>query len=337
MSGEKCSVCESVNTKLCSNCCQVRYCSVNCQKLDRKTHKKYCYPFKVEMVEGKGKGLIATRTIQPGQQVLLDKCIISLNKKTYSKPDCVISLQILSKVEKMSAENRKEFYSLKSRRSLRPSVSDKFVELSIFYNNAISLMISNEEFVCVFPKISLVNHSCAPNCLWSQVNETDDMAILALVKIDKGEELTCSYFCDQAELLFADKFCRQKHLGAWDFECRCTLCSLTGDALYRNEKIRSQLRKIVSEIDDERDEKRKAYLCFEKLVMIKDMGHELMVELSHAYEDACVSCMGTDDLQLAKKGAALLIEWKQWVNKYPLNTFKVQYARSITDFVKLLK
>ena len=123
MSGEKCSVCESVTTKSCSNCFQARYCSVNCQKVDRKTHKKYCYPFKVEMVEGKGKGLIATRTIQPGQQVLLDKCIISLNMETFNKPECVINLQLRSKVEKMSTEDRKEFYSLKSRRCLDPSKS----------------------------------------------------------------------------------------------------------------------------------------------------------------------------------------------------------------------
>jgi len=333
MSGKNCSVCENFNTKLCSNCCQASYCSVTCQKLDRKTHKKYCYPFKVEEVEGKGKGLIATRTIEPGQQVLLDKCIISLNRETYNEPDSVIGLQLRSKVEKLSTAEKKEFYSLKSRRCLLPSLIDKFVELSIFYNNGICLMTSNEEFVCVFPKLSLINHSCAPNCLWSQVksNETDKMEILALVRIEKGEELTCSYFCDQVKLIFAEKICRQKHLGAWDFECRCTICSLTGDALYRNEKNRSQLRKIVSEIDDERDEKRKAFLCCEKLVMIKDMGHELMVELSNAYEDAYLACARSDDLHLASKAAAILIEWKQWVNKYPLNLFKKQYASNIKD------
>lgn len=39
-----CVICGSVeNIKLCTGCRKVHYCSVNCQKQDRNSHKKVCF------------------------------------------------------------------------------------------------------------------------------------------------------------------------------------------------------------------------------------------------------------------------------------------------------
>jgi len=322
-----CLVCNSVNTKSCSNCNQARYCSVDCQKSDRKMHKSVCYPCKVDYVDGKGKGLIATRDIEAGQQVLLDTCILSQDAKTIQDPEEWLNLK--SKVGKLSVVEKEKFYGLKPREVF----GTENVELAIFLNNGIALAAPEVDSRCgIFPKISFINHSCSPNCQWSPL-EKNIMAkeVRALVRVKKGEEITCSYYGDNEQLIFADRDMRVKYLSEWGFKCSCEICSLTGKSLLANEENRARLENVVAKINSEEDSVKKAALSLKKLDMIRDMGREMLTELTNAYQHAYVLCWSSNDDELQFKAELFRLDWKVWINKVPLYSIRLKYYEVIQE------
>ena len=69
-----CEVCGATgDLAQCAGCCQVSYCSQQCQKSHWKTHKIVCKPYKVGPASGKGLGLFATRTIKLGDLIMREK------------------------------------------------------------------------------------------------------------------------------------------------------------------------------------------------------------------------------------------------------------------------
>ena len=69
-----CEVCGATGElSQCAGCCEVSYCSQQCQRTHWKTHKIACKPYKVGPVPGKGLGLLATRTIKPGELIMRER------------------------------------------------------------------------------------------------------------------------------------------------------------------------------------------------------------------------------------------------------------------------
>ena len=69
-----CEVCGATGElSQCAGCCEVSYCSQQCQRTHWKTHKIACKPYKVGPVPGKGLGLLATRTIKLGELIMRER------------------------------------------------------------------------------------------------------------------------------------------------------------------------------------------------------------------------------------------------------------------------
>ena len=112
---QNCFICQKDNSKTCSNCHNVSYCSKNCQKLDWKRHKTECrqnitiksfhgnggvniplnisiQPAKSSFIDfdalpasficteipGKGEGLVATRDIAYGELIIQEMPIMEI-------------------------------------------------------------------------------------------------------------------------------------------------------------------------------------------------------------------------------------------------------------------
>ena len=63
----------------CSRCHSITYCSEECQEADWDRHKPNCVPVMVKDYEEKGQGLVAARHIEMGEQILVDKAMVSRN------------------------------------------------------------------------------------------------------------------------------------------------------------------------------------------------------------------------------------------------------------------
>jgi len=101
---------------------------------------------------------------------------------------------------------------------------------------------------CVFPKFSLLNHSCAPNAMRNVEDEEDgvEVTVTAARDIVKGEEITIKYFSQDVASLTRDK--RRVKLLNWGFQCSCEICNLMGDDLRNNEQTRKELEAIKEEL-----------------------------------------------------------------------------------------
>ena len=96
---------------------------------------------------------------------------------------------------------------------------------------------------------SSVNHSCVPNCVLN-FDENRNLKLVAIARIAKGEELVINYLDPSKGEKNLLRYERQKSLiTAWDFICKCPVCSLTGQALFRNEALKRDLASLVEEQD----------------------------------------------------------------------------------------
>ena len=74
---------------------------------------------------------------------------------------------------------------------------------------------------------SLLNHDCRPNLAWYPVE--GGIVVKVLRRVEKGEELTVSYFADSVGTYQRGEGCptwrqRKEKLLKYRFDCRCKLC-----------------------------------------------------------------------------------------------------------------
>ena len=106
----------------------------------------------------------------------------------------------------------------------------------------LSLYGSNDEGG-IYEKISLINHSCIPNVVWSWVlGDFQRKQVRALKNIEKGEEILAMYHSSNEFCYGSREFRRQELLDGFGFLCQCTECSLRGEALEENERKRTDIR-----------------------------------------------------------------------------------------------
>lgn len=92
--------------------------------------------------------------------------------------------------------------------------------------------------VAVFPLLSRINHSCAPNAAWSYIGgggsggdgggDTRRIAVRALRPIAEGEQVLVSYLSAQASLALSREERRAVFRDSWGFVCRCRVCRGAG-------------------------------------------------------------------------------------------------------------
>ena len=76
-------------------------------------------------------------------------------------------------------------------------------------------------WTAVYAKISQCNHDCKPNAEVHFFNEDHEATLLALRKIEKGEEIFITYIDDNER---SDYKKRRAALRDYGFECDCEKC-----------------------------------------------------------------------------------------------------------------
>lgn len=172
---------------------------------------------------------------------------------------------IQRQVDRLSEENRKEFFKLTKMQRLldicdefvaaagdnnvnikKAQMAEKFKDVTaIFYNNDIS---SVDESKCLFLTMALLNHSCDPNSSWARAEENARILELrAIREIEAGEEITVSYI--SVEGRYSDTAARQTRLrNGWAFTCICRLCQTREE-----DDIKAEIRGLQAKMTGECD------------------------------------------------------------------------------------
>lgn len=270
---------ESAELKKCTNCEKVSYCNKECQRGDWKKHKPSCRPYIVREVPGKGRGVFATRKINPGMVIMEETPLIILDMNESVKTcrgipfDGPMFLKLKSQISKMNEKTKDEVLNLYDPSgNIEALESDKNFDDYITNNTNLSLLktcnsddnlskilrifIGNCIILCertkntkesgLYNDISRINHSCSPNAQWSWVKEDiSRKQVRAMKTIEKGDEITVYYI--RNDFGSREKRCKGLLLqfGMW---CSCSECSLQGEALKENEKMRKEIRKSRDKI-----------------------------------------------------------------------------------------
>ena len=118
---KKCDSCNKVGSQLlrCSRCGLVSYCNQHCQKKHWKKHKAVvgpllsfitiiisylqCRCYTVRAIDGKGLGMVATRTILPGETIMTEDPVLVVDM---AEAEEVRLESILAQVGKMTADTK---------------------------------------------------------------------------------------------------------------------------------------------------------------------------------------------------------------------------------------
>jgi len=283
------------------SCGKVKYCGLDCQKSDWKSHKPDCPPFKVTKLPGRGKGVLATRKINVGEIIIEEMPLMVIDS-----PNCEVAVDVFKKeFANLSEESRHKVLSLfdplndELKLEMQNSISEieKAIDEEQFSSGdqtdekikemtsqleslsadlasyaeeetekteaALRIFSGNSIQVCevsslyssteggLYYQISMLNHSCNPNCVWSWVQGDYRRKVVRAVKtIKKGEEVVANYV-DTEEFNFGSREHRRSVLvDKFGFVCKCTECSLDCQELELNEQQRKEVIENIKLVKD---------------------------------------------------------------------------------------
>lgn len=222
--------------KKCSRCKLQYYCSTDCQK----QAWNRCHKFECKILQTLSK---ETTLPENHHAFLIFRCMLKVSKNVDELRDREIidlepNYEAVHKIEKevnqcltfcMSNELIKDFMANMQKKYGFEDPSHVILEFSArLINNRMALGPDEE---CngtavgtgIFPRASMINHNCRPNCLW-QTYKNNLIVVKAQTKIKKGEELYISYLDTTM-----DSKNRQQDLKLnYNFDCDCQGCR-TGD------------------------------------------------------------------------------------------------------------
>ena len=271
-----CDFCKKVPTgtdqlKTCV-CKKASYCSKDCQEKDWKTHKPSCPPFIIRESPGKGRGLFATRKIKEGQVIMEEYPLLVLRDGTtlpgfqanhFPNIDEEVKAKILQlndpaddfkKLDTGTVEEliRKE-PSLKFWKEARSDEMSKVYR--IFCGNSIRICVDQKLYRNIaecglYYNIHLINHSCVPNTTTSWVmGDFRRKQVRAIKVIEKNQEILLNYQNGHKRNYECREIRRQTLLETRGFLCECLECSLEGEDLVENERIRAEIREKTEKIE----------------------------------------------------------------------------------------
>ena len=247
---------DSAELKSCA-CKKVSYCGEDCQKADWKNHKPSCPLYIIREAPGKRLGVFATRKIRNGE-IIMEELPILLLRDGLSGNEFMtdhfpnISEETKSKIFKLRdpadniiALNSEQYELWKSTNSadliwdLLSNCDDVSRILRIFRDNFFPICNGPEQGL--YYEMSYINHGCIPNS-WVK-SDLQRKKVCALGTIEKDEEILINYRKGEGEEFNygSRDYRRQRLLRTNGFLCQCFECSLEGEALEDNERMRAEV------------------------------------------------------------------------------------------------
>jgi hypothetical protein len=270
-------------------------------------HKNHRY--EVQDVPGKGKGLVAKRTIKRGSTIMLDSPRIISSSQLPFHVGPVEGIDLFNTaVERLPTAGKELVMSL-DKSSGGTGVDD------VLKTNSFACQINDDgvedSYLCLFPEVARINHACRPNAHARFIPKTLLMEIKALRDIKPGEEISISY--GKVDMKHLD---RQKlYKEGWGFTCTCELCAADAYGIKGSDQRRTQfgrLREKLNAITAETYDAQQIIAWENQVFEISEKeGFEVLI--AEDYERMAYVHSGLGSLQearaWARKAKNSLVEW----------------------------
>ena len=177
-------------------------------------------PYKLVQIEGKGRGLVATKDLEVGDLVFKEKAFLRLPTKANEAAFSSLEPSIQSKLMNLHpfhSEFLQGYFANCPSNLLRSKILQAKFTANCFEveDDAVPYQVE-----AVFEMLSMINHSCESNVMWF-AEEVDKTMIEVRVcrRIKEGDEIVLSYISLSS---FPLRQQRMDKLRLWGFECRCT-------------------------------------------------------------------------------------------------------------------
>lgn len=217
-----CRTCDkSVGLSRCARCHAISYCSVQCQRKDWPRHKYNCLPVLLTAVQGKGRGLVATKEFKKGDLIFTETAAISFEGLGEGVPVLRVDL------ENMMSNDTTNMNAIMDQ-VMALSDRERLKLLNRQLEGGQNLA-KREKNLCL--DMSLINHSCAPNSAKGilEPKETGGknkkkMELRAIKSIAKGDEITICYL-DKTESVLTPEEKKTALQDIFEFDCQCDVCT----------------------------------------------------------------------------------------------------------------
>ncbi|KAJ6445162.1 SET domain-containingprotein [Purpureocillium lavendulum] len=198
-------------------------------------------PFEERELPGRGRGLIANRTMFRGDRILAHTPLLMLDTEAYEDLDDTEWIELeTAAVDQLPAESRAAFWKLYGQPTTHP-VSDRI------NTNAFEIETAAGTYYGVFPEIARLNHDCRPNAAYFFDPETFTHFVHATTTVSPGTELTITYI--DPHLPHSQR--RRQLSASWGFECSCSLCSAHPSMREASDARLRQIERLTEVLTDD--------------------------------------------------------------------------------------
>ncbi|KAJ6512016.1 hypothetical protein C8R47DRAFT_1093165 [Mycena vitilis] len=186
-------------------------------------------PYVVADLPGKGKGLVATRDIEPGELVLQESPLFTVPPSVHGSPVALV-WRLLHEAPPAGRAAFGNLSYVHFPEGMDPEAHPEEIALAIFQTNAVAA----GDRVGIFPRMARLNHGCSSafNVVYTWREREQQLFIYALRNISKGQELLTTYTDTKRTRKERREFLSE-HYG---FQCTCAVCSLDSAASAASDK-----------------------------------------------------------------------------------------------------
>ncbi|CAO2658309.1 Nn.00g060320.m01.CDS01 [Neocucurbitaria sp. VM-36] len=171
-------------------------------------------PFEQHEFPGKGRGLVANKTLHRGDQIFASTPLLITDPDVYHLSRSERLALLYRGVETLPSASQSLFWGLMGRFDGDP-VDDRI------NTNNFELTIDGVTQSGLFPEIAMINHDCRPNAAYFWDTRTMTHYVHAVRDIMPGEEITITYIDNEQK-----RAKRMKKLERnWGFKCSCSSCT----------------------------------------------------------------------------------------------------------------
>ncbi|KAH8895883.1 SET domain-containing protein [Thozetella sp. PMI_491] len=244
-------------------------------------------------VEGKGVGLIASRLIKAGEEIMAQApTLLMQNDAHYYMEDEAQSGLYETAVQMLPAPRRRAFNKLMGH-NVRTKVDKNSFRMFLLGNSSEGIHLGS------FVEASWFNHDCRPNIQYRIRNLTH--STIAVRDIAPGEELTISYI--NSMLPLAE---RRERLSDWGFNCTCQHCLASAAEVAASDARLKRIEALEKKLDDFNDRSVTAETGKELVELYEK--ERLHIYLGHVYTRAALNFALFGEVERASKYAAVAAE-----------------------------
>ncbi|KAI0458791.1 SET domain-containing protein [Xylaria acuta] len=249
-------------------------------------------------IQGKGKGLVATRTIGRGERIMAARPALLVHRDAFRE----LPLEDIYHLMETAIDNlprpRKESYLAQAGTMGGHKITD------ILFTNSFQMALGGYDdgfHYGNFPEVSLLNHDCRPNLAFF-VDQNLTHYTHAVRDIGPGEELTLSYL----DALQVRSVRQERSRNSLGFSCSCSHCTLSKKESDASDSRLLTISQIESELSDFNSKTSSPTMIEEYVALYK--RERLEFKIAGAYTLAALNYNLFGKAGMAKKYARLSIE-----------------------------